>query len=270
VWQELNAAVTQLPFSHITGIALCFTLAAFVKSAQLPFTPWFARAMDVATPASALFGAIMVHAGVYLVCLLRPLIEQSFLVIAILVVLGFITAVYSFIVGLTQTDVKSSLAYAVVGQLGLMFLECGIGFWQLAKWHLCAHAIVRSYQFLSAPNLMHAVRHNPVHPVSPKLAGLSWLYTASLHRFWIEQITDWTLLKPVRRLSHDMYYLDDRIIAPLMGVSKFAYGLDNAVNSRNTASYGRTFRRWSNTVENLILRPRYLVLFVAITLLIAF
>lgn len=318
-WLMLTTATAELSLSQITGITLCFTLAAFAKSAQLPFTPWLARAMEGPTPSSAIFyGAVMIHAGVYLVCLLQPLIELSFLVMTVLVIVGLCTAVYSFLVGLTQTDVKSSLAYAVVGQLGLMFLECGLGFWQLAKWHLCAHAIFRAYQLLSAPNLMHAVHDNPVRPITPKLASIRWLYTAALQRFWIEQITDWALVKPVRRLARDMCYLDDHIIDPLMGVpdpalhtvsslaqleeekvgahlnnnaDEFAQGSGLAGKltewtasllhwfeehfvlqglGKRTIHYGRELGHLANKVERLALRPRYLVLFVFITLLVAF
>ncbi len=318
-WSELNASINELTQGQITAIALCFSLAAFAKSAQLPFTPWLARAMEGPTPSSAVFyGAVMIHAGVYLLCLLRPFIEHSFLVITLLIFVGFITAVYSFIVGLTQTDVKSSLVYAVTGQLGLMFLECGLGFWQLAKWHLCAHAIVRTYQLLSAPNLMHAVHNNPVRPVSSQLASLRWLYTASLQRFWIEQITDWALVKPVRRLAHDLCYFDDQIVDRLMGApdpalhtvsslveleeAKIGSRLNNNADEfaqgsglagkltewtagimhwfeerfvlqgvgKGVISYGRKLGDLGNKFERFMLKPRYLVLFVFITLLVAF
>jgi NADH:ubiquinone oxidoreductase subunit 5 (subunit L)/multisubunit Na+/H+ antiporter MnhA subunit len=318
-WNEMIATLPQLLTSQITGLALCFALAAFAKSAQLPFTPWLARAMEGPTPSSAVFyGAVMIHAGVYLVCLLRPLFELSVFIMAILAVVGFMTALYSFIVGLTQTDVKSSLVYAISAQLGLMFLECGLGFWQLAKWHLCAHAIVRTYQLLSAPNLMHAVLNNPIKPVSPAIASLRWAYTASLQRFWLDQITDWALVKPVRRLAHDLCYFDDHIVDRFMGApnpalnkmsslvqleeTKIGARLDNNADefaqgsglagtltqwtatvlhwfeerfvlqgvSKGTVRYGRELGHLANKVERLILRPRYLVLFVCITLLVAF
>ena len=271
-WTELNAAAVQLQPSQVTGIALCFTFAAFAKSAQLPFTPWLARAMEAPTPASAIFyGGVMIHAGVYLLTLLQPLLEQSFLVMVLLIVVGFITAVYSFIVGLTQTDVKSSLVYAVSGQLGLLFLECGLGFWQLAKWHLCAHAVFRTYQFLSAPQLMHAVHNNPVRSVSPKLASLRWLYSASLHRFWLEQISDWALVKPVRRLASDMCYFDDHIVGRLMGAAASVQVVTPVVqSSKGGLGFGRKLGQLGNKIENRVLKPRYLVLFVFITLLIAF
>jgi len=318
-WNLLTAAPAQLSTSEATGISLCFAIAAFAKSAQLPFTPWLARAMEGPTPSSAVFyGAVMIHAGVYLVCLLEPVFEQSPFSMAVLAVVGCATAVYSFIVGLTQTDVKSSLVFATSGQLGLMFLECGLGFWQLASWHLCAHAVVRGYLSLTAPSLMHNVLGNPVKPVAPAFAGLRRVYIASLQRFWLDQLTDWTLVRPIRRLAHDLAFFDDHIVDHIMGVPAPAIRtisslaqleektigarLDNEVDEfahgsglagkltegvaaimhwfedrfvlrgigKDAVNYGRQLGHAANKFEQLILRPRYLVLFVFITLLVAF
>ncbi|MCX7097625.1 MAG: proton-conducting transporter membrane subunit [Methylococcales bacterium] len=316
-WQQLNAA--QLSTGEATGIALSFMIAAFAKSAQLPFTPWLARAMEGPTPSSAAFyGAVMIHAGVFLVCLLAPVFEQAPFAMAILAVIGGATALYSFIVGLTQTDVKSSLVFATSGQLGLMFLACGLGYWQLAAWHLCAHAIVRCYQFLTAPSLMHNVLDNPIKPVTPAVTALRWAYIASLQRFWLDQITDWTLVRPIRRLAQDLSYFDDHVVDHIMGVplstisslaslaqvkeqtlaaridkddSHFALGTGIAGKltewvaaimhwfedrfvlrgiGKDVLHYGRKLGHAANKFELLILRPRYLVLFVFITLLMVF
>jgi NADH:ubiquinone oxidoreductase subunit 5 (subunit L)/multisubunit Na+/H+ antiporter MnhA subunit len=318
-WNELNAFSEQLSSNEATAIALCFTVAAFAKSAQLPFTPWLARAMEGPTPSSAIFyGAVMIHAGVYLVCLLEPLYEQAPLAMALLVISGGLTALFSFIVGLSQTDVKSSLIFATSGQLGLMFLECGLGFWDLASWHLCLHAIVRSYLFLTAPSLMHNVMNNPIKTINPSIGRLHWAYIASLQRFWIDQITDWTLVRPIRRLAHDLSYFDDHFVDKVMGspapaiktISSLAQleeqligaRLDNEIDQfaqgsglagkltelfagiahwfedhfvlrgigKDTIHYGRKLGESANKFEQLILRPRYLVLFVLITLLLAF
>lgn len=315
-WANLS---TQLSIGQSTMIGLCFATAAFAKSAQLPFAPWLARAMEGPTPSSAVFyGAVMVHAGVYLMILLQPVFEQAPLAMALLAVVGLLTAVYGFVVGLTQTDVKSSLAFAATGQLGLMFLECGLGLWQLASWHLCAHAVMRGYQFLTSPSLPHHVHGNPVRPVAPAVAGLRWAYVASLQRFWLDQIADWTLVKPIRRLSHDLTYFDDHIVDRTLGVSapairaistlaqleeqKIGARLNNDSDTfaqgsglagkltewaaavthwfedtcvlrgigKNTISYGRQLGYAANKVELLLFSPRYLALFIFITLLIAF
>ncbi|MFA6162979.1 MAG: proton-conducting transporter membrane subunit, partial [Methylobacter sp.] len=77
-WNDLNATAAQLPSGQATAISACFAIAAFTKSAQFPFIPWLARTMEGPTPSSAAFyGAVMVHAGVYLLILLEPVFEQA-------------------------------------------------------------------------------------------------------------------------------------------------------------------------------------------------
>jgi hypothetical protein len=44
------------------------------------------------------------------------------------------------------------------------------------------------------------------------------MYIASLQRVWIDQITDWVLVKPIRRLAHDLAYFDDYIVDRAMGI----------------------------------------------------
>jgi NADH:ubiquinone oxidoreductase subunit 5 (subunit L)/multisubunit Na+/H+ antiporter MnhA subunit len=316
-WSSINAAVIHMSQAESTAIALCFALAAFAKSAQLPFTPWLARAMEGPTPSSTVFyGAVMVHAGVYLIILLRPVFEHSPLAMMVVAIVGLTTTVYGFIVGLTQTDVKSSLIFATSGQLGLMFMECGLGFWQLAGWHLCAHAVVRGYQFLSVPSLMHNMQGLCADSAPRRIP--TWLYVASLQRFWLDPITDWVLVKPVRCLAHDLSYFDDHIVDSIMGspapailaISSLAQREEQIIGAhletesthfalssglagkltqwmaailhwfedhfvlrgigQNALNYGRELGHIANRFEQSVLRPRYLVLFVFITLLVAF
>jgi NADH:ubiquinone oxidoreductase subunit 5 (subunit L)/multisubunit Na+/H+ antiporter MnhA subunit len=318
-WAKLNTLAAQLSPGQAAGIAICFAVAAFVKSAQLPFTPWLLRALEGPTPSSAVFyGSVMVHAGVFLVCLLRPIFEISPFAMGLLAVIGLATAVHGYLLSLTQTDIKTSLITATSVQLGLMFFECGLGFWQLAEWHLYAHVIVRAYQLLSAPSLLHHIHGMPVKPVKPGLAKRYWLYTVSLQRFWLDPLIDCLLVRPVGRLSHDLRYFDDAIIDPILGspapainaisslaqyeeqkigarleneseqfaqgtgaagklaewTSALIHSLENRFmlrgDGKRASVFGRRIGRSANRFEAHILRPRYLVLFVFITLLVAF
>jgi hypothetical protein len=318
-WLEISTLANQLSDGQVNLIALCFALAALVKSAQFPFTPWVARAMEGPTPSSAIFyGAVMIHSGVYLLFLIRPVLEHAPLVMALIAILGLITGIYAYLVGLTQTDIKSSLIFATSGQLGLLFLECGLGLWQLAAWHLCAHAMVRAYQFLTAPSLLVNIANNPIKPVHPFLANNTRFYTYAVQRFWLEPATDWLFTKPLLCLASDLNYFDRHIIDPLMGspapavraISTLAQAEEQKIGaqlnndddtfaqgsglagkltqwtaallgwfenrfvlggvSKDAIHYGRYLGHIANRVEIHLLKPRYLVLFVFITLLVAF
>lgn len=317
-WLSLNEMASNLATPTVTVISLCFVVAAMAKSAQLPFSPWLARAMEGPTPSSAVFyGAVMIHSGVFLVILLQPIIDKAPFTMGLLVIVGLSTAIYSYLVGLTQTDVKSSLCFAITGQLGLMFLTCGLGLWELAMWHMCAHAIVRCFQVLTAPSLIKNVNGNPMKPVSSFFMNKRWLYIASIQRFWLDPITDRTLVRPVYGLGHDLDRFDKNIIDRAMGdpvssftaissltqvereahknrvdeiqmefvrgkgiIGKLLEWVANIMSwfeerlvlrgiGMDLVTIGRNLGHAANMFELLLLKPRYLVLFVFIVLMLA-
>ncbi len=143
---------------RITAICLALLVGAIGKSAQLPLTTWLARAMEGPTPSSALIhAATMVTAGVYLLARSAPLYDRAPEALAVVTLVGAATAVYSGVLGLVQTDIKSVLAYSTTAQLGLMFVACGLGAYAIAIFHLAAHAYFKTYLFLTAPSIMHAL-----------------------------------------------------------------------------------------------------------------
>jgi NADH:ubiquinone oxidoreductase subunit 5 (subunit L)/multisubunit Na+/H+ antiporter MnhA subunit len=318
-WTDLKLTVVDLGLNESTTLALCFATAAFAKSAQLPFAAWLARSMEGPTASSAaFFGGVSIHSGVFLIIALRAVFEQSAIAMSVLVLMGALTALYGYVVSLTQTDIKSSLSFAITGQLGLMFVECGFGLWQLAAWHTLVHALIRSYQLLNAPGFMQQVRGIPVPLLMPRLAKLRWAYVVSLQRFWLDPLTDWMLVNPVLRLGKDLSYFDDHIVNAAMGVpapamnalstlaqleeQRIGAQLDNDTDSfargsglagklaeasagvlhwvedrlvirgvhEDAMRYGHHVGMIANRIEQLLLRPRYLSLFVFITLLAVF
>jgi len=195
-----------------------FLLAAMAKSGQVPFAGWISRALEGPTPSSAVFyGAVMVHAGVYLVIRLNPLLSQVPSAMVLLILLGLSTALYGWLSGLTQTDVKSSLMFSTTTQVGLMFLECGLGWFDLAAWHLAAHAVLRAYQFLHAPALLH-LASKPARPVPAWLEKHPRLYNAALQRFWLDPIADWLLVRPTRSLAQDVRDFDQKVVNRMVGL----------------------------------------------------
>lgn len=144
---------------QMTVLGLCLVLAAMGKSAQFPFSSWLPRAMEGPTPSSALFyGALSVHAGVYLLLRAAPLLVTSPVVSIALVGVGLVTAIHATLAWRVQTDVKSALAYGVLTQVGLIFAEVGLGLYRLALVHLVAHACLRCLQLLRAPSALREVQ----------------------------------------------------------------------------------------------------------------
>jgi len=218
-WPDILACGNDLELLKAGLIVATFLLAALVKSAQIPFSPWISRALEGPTPSSAVFyGSLMVHAGVYLVIRLAPLLEQVPVLMTMLVLLGGATALYGFLAGLVQTDVKSALIFATIGQTGLMFLACGLGWFTFAAWHLAAHAAWRAYQLLGAPAYMHLTEECPARPVPAWLRRQRWLHTATLQRFWLDNLADWLLVRPTRMLAQDMQAFDQQVVNRLVGL----------------------------------------------------
>jgi NAD(P)H-quinone oxidoreductase subunit 5 len=139
-----------------TLVALLLALAASGKSAQVPFSGWLARAMEGPTPSSAVFyGAIAVHAGTYLLLRAQPILSASPAATVTVISIGAITAVHGTLVGRACADAKTSLAYASLSQLGIIFVEIGFGFTWLALVHVIGHAATRTLEFLRAPSMLH-------------------------------------------------------------------------------------------------------------------
>ncbi len=217
-WPEVQGNADSLNPLRADLIGLAFLLAALAKSAQVPFAPWISRALEGPTPSSAIFyGSLMVHAGVYLLIRLEPVLQQAPAVMALIAALGLLTALYGWLTGLVQTDVKSSLMFSTTAQVGLMFLSCGLGWTGLAAWHLGLHALWRGYQFLHALSLMHRVSR-PARPVPAWLASRRGLYNAALQRFWLDPLADWLLVRPTESLSRDVQNLDEQVVSRAVGL----------------------------------------------------
>ncbi len=217
-WPVLFHSVASLDKLHIGLLASAFLLAAMAKSAQVPFIPWIARALEGPTPSSAIFyGALMVHAGVYLLIRMQPLLEHTPELMWMITLAGAATALYGVVGGFVQTDVKSALMFSTSGQVGLMFMACGLGWFELASWHLVAHALWRAFQFLNAPSMMHLMSRS-TRPVPRWFRRRRWLYTAALQRFWIEHMTDWLLVRPTEALARDTQAFDQQVVNRLVGL----------------------------------------------------
>lgn len=199
-------------------IALGFILAAMAKSAAVPFSAWITRALEGPTPSSAIFyGSIMVHAGVFLLIRISPLVSEVLFLQLVLVVTGLMTVIYGFVGGLVQTDVKTAFMFSTTGQIGIMFITCGLGFEEVAFVHLLAHAVWRAYQFLHAPSHMHLVSR-AARPVPGWLAKYHWLYIAAVQRFWLDNLANALFVRPSYMMANEIQVFDDSVVNRIAGL----------------------------------------------------
>jgi NADH:ubiquinone oxidoreductase subunit 5 (subunit L)/multisubunit Na+/H+ antiporter MnhA subunit len=207
-----------------TILGLAFLLAAMGKSAQAPLTGYVLRAMEGPTTSSALFyGTLSIHAGVYLLLRVEPLISSSPVARTAVLVVGLTTAATAAVSSRVRADAKGSLALAAAGQCGLMLAEIGLGFTTLAMWHLLAHGLLRLAQFLRSPSWLQ-----DAHERRRALGGGSfragfyiekllplplrrWVYAAALSRFGFDAFIDRLFSRPLSAFAHLVSYTRPRM-----------------------------------------------------------
>lgn len=194
-----------------TLVGLLILWASMGKAAQLPFSGWLPRAMEGPTPSSAVFyGALSIHLGPYLLLRAESILQSSWLAAAAVIAVGALTALHATFVGRTQSDIKSALAYASMTQVGLIYVEIGLGFRYLALAHIVGHGAIRTLQILRAPSLLHDHHHleQAMGTQLPRTGGhLERLVPASLQP-WLYRVA-------LERGGFDAL-LKDRILAPLL------------------------------------------------------
>ena len=138
-------------YAAVVGLLL---LAAFTKSAQVPFHFWLPNAMAAPTPVSAyLHSATMVKAGVYLVARTTPILGATALWTTAVTGVGAVTMLVGAYRSVQETDLKRILAYSTVSALGLLTMLLGVGTERAvaaALVYLVAHACYKGALFLVA------------------------------------------------------------------------------------------------------------------------
>jgi NAD(P)H-quinone oxidoreductase subunit 5 len=200
------------------AVGLLLVVAAAGKSALVPFCGWLPRAMEGPTPSSAVFyGALSVHLGAYLLLRVSPLLGVSDWLAGVIVALGLTTALYAYVTGSVQTDIKSALSFASLAQVGIIVAEIGAGVWWPFLWyvalaHLIGHACLRTLQFVRAPTLLTDYRtlENAIGARLPRRPGFwatllpegmrAWVYRVALERGYLDAVLDTYVIRPFVRL----------------------------------------------------------------------
>ena len=173
--------VPSLPPLAQLAVAL-LVLAAALKTAAFPLHGWLTEVMEAPTPVSALLHAGIINSGGVLLITLSGLVQHSAGAMAALVVIGGLTALFGALVMLTQSAVKTALAWSTVAQMGFMLLQCGLGLWALALLHIVAHSLYKAHAFLSSGGAVREVNgaRKPGPVAVPGLAAVARSFALAL------------------------------------------------------------------------------------------
>jgi NADH-quinone oxidoreductase subunit L len=161
-------------------VTLLLFVGAMSKSAQFPLHIWLPRSLYAPTPVHALLHAGIINAGGFLLNRLAPLYGLSSTTLHVAFVIGSLTAILGAAMMLAQNDIKKTLGFSTIGQMGYMIMECGLGAFSLAIFHLIAHGLFKATVFLNCGNVIHKARHEPVLPrvarpsEETELSRLAW------------------------------------------------------------------------------------------------
>lgn len=183
-----RAAATPMPIQILPGveinaataITLLFFIGAMGKSAQFPLHLWLPGSLFAPTPVHALLHAGIINAGGFLINRLAPLFGMSSTTLHVAFVVGTVTAALGATMMLAQNDIKKTLGFSTIGQMGYMIMECGLGAFSLAVFHLIAHGLFKATVFLNCGTVIHKARQEPHFPHmghddgDPGFSRLTW------------------------------------------------------------------------------------------------
>lgn len=183
--------INEKAYSLSVTLAFAITILLFIgatgKSAQIPLYVWLPDAMAGPTPVSALIhAATMVTAGVYMTLRLGNLFIMSEMTMAVIMLIGSLTALFSATIAIAQNDIKKILAYSTISQLGFMFAAAGAFAFSAAMFHLITHAFFKAALFLLAGSVIHSLSGEQD---INKMGGLDKKLPHTSLMFWLASLT---------------------------------------------------------------------------------
>jgi NADH-quinone oxidoreductase subunit L len=141
------------------GLGILLLIAAAAKSAQFPLHAWLPSSAQAAAPAAALLhSAGSALCGVYLIARSYAVFHASPRALALLCIVGGITAVLGALFGLFQANLKRAIAYTTMAELGLMVLALGISAYGASIFEAFTQAWPKALLFLAAGIIIRELR----------------------------------------------------------------------------------------------------------------
>lgn len=176
-------AVADLQSSTVAGVAVldivavALVVAGAARSALFPFHRWLVGTLVAPTPVSALVHAGVVSGAGLLLIRFAPV----FIVSDVAVVLAFIVAALTIALASTasvmRTDTKGGLAWSTVSQMAFMVVQCAVGAFSSAAFHIAGHGMYKAALFLGAGDTAAATLRSRRRPRSVQTlsAAATWI-----------------------------------------------------------------------------------------------
>jgi NADH:ubiquinone oxidoreductase subunit 5 (subunit L)/multisubunit Na+/H+ antiporter MnhA subunit len=116
--------------------------------------------MEAPVPASALIhSATLVSAGIYLLLRFTPLFELSKYSLAVVAIIGSLTAFYGGFTSMFQSDAKRILAYSTISHCGFLMVIYATGVVEYTVLYLYVHGFFKAATFLCVGNIIRFSRN---------------------------------------------------------------------------------------------------------------
>lgn len=150
-------------FSSLSGgytLPFLITLTFITKRALFPFSPWLPAAIAAPTPISSLVhSSTLVTAGLYLIIRNFSYLSSQQEVLNFLLLAGVFTSFYAGVSSLVESDLKKVVALSTLSHLGFICFALGLGWSNLAFFHLLSHAFFKSRLFMAVGGYIVVFNH---------------------------------------------------------------------------------------------------------------
>lgn len=145
-----------LGVSALDAVMLLVVVAGASRSALVPFHRWLIGTLTAPTPVSALVHAGVVSgAGLLLLRFAAPFTASGPAVV-VAFVLGLATLTLASAAVLVRSDVKGALAWSTVAQMAFMVVQCSVGAFSSAVFHIAGHGMYKAALFLGSGDTVAA------------------------------------------------------------------------------------------------------------------
>ena len=170
------SALADLRSSQLVGldavdiVATLVVIAGISRSSLFPLHRWLVATLAAPTPVSALVHAGFVSGAGLLLLRFRAVVLDSAFALHLAFAAAVITVVVATAATSQRVDVKGKLAWSTVGQMGFMVLQCTVGAFSSAVFHIVGHGMYKAAMFLGAGDAIDAAtrmrrRSTPIAPV---------------------------------------------------------------------------------------------------------